>query len=382
MREAEVDCTQIDAEKGQNFGEDEFGEYTIDNHVWTMNEIRDHPLFMEDVPSDISDNPHLLALQSILYDGNTDEEMAEHFRKLGNEAFRTSTNKMASQNALMAYTKGLEMECKDLKLNSQLHSNRAAVSLRLEEHQKAVDDCRKAIDLDEENLKARFRAAKASEALGLTSQAIGFCDGALALFPADKEVCRLRESLLQRLAREEQGRQTTRQAAQAEVMARGAADTAAAVLLESRGVRLGPLLYDVGMYTSGGKPRPKLTDDGDAIDWPLLVLYDEVGQSDFVQSFDERCTLEEQLQIMFPPDRPVDWDMEGKYKWNQLVVYLEFFPEVEGVDTRMLRVVLDEPLCHALSSISRVSPCLPLHVLVASTAALEHFCREHSLPWT
>ncbi|CAK0859173.1 unnamed protein product [Prorocentrum cordatum] len=41
-------------------------------------------------------------------------EMAEHFRKLGNEAFRLSTGKIASQNALLAYTKeGLEMECKD-----------------------------------------------------------------------------------------------------------------------------------------------------------------------------------------------------------------------------------------------------------------------------
>ncbi|CAK0859174.1 unnamed protein product, partial [Prorocentrum cordatum] len=76
-------------------------------------------------------------------------------------------------------------------LNSQLYSNRAAVSLRVGEYQKAVDDCRRAILQDPANIKARFRGAKASEALGLTSQAIRFCDGALALSPAEKEVLQL-----------------------------------------------------------------------------------------------------------------------------------------------------------------------------------------------
>mmetsp|Transcript_110255 Transcript_110255/g.299079 ORF Transcript_110255/g.299079 Transcript_110255/m.299079 type:complete len:380 (+) Transcript_110255:106-1245(+) len=362
------------------YGEDEFGEYRIDDRVWTMNEIRDHPLFMEDVPRDISDNPELLALQSLVYDGNTDEEMAEHFRKLGNEAFRLSTGKIASQNALLAYTKGLEMECKDGTLNSQLYSNRAAVSLRVGEYQKAVDDCRRAILQDPANIKARFRGAKASEALGLTSQAIRFCDGALALSPAEKEVLQLRERLARQLAKEEKGRQDTRQAERGVAMAQNVSDAAAVGQLEGRGLSLGPLLYDVGMYVAYGKPKPKTASDGGAIEWPMLMLYDEVSQSDFVETFDERCTLGEQLQLMFPPDRPVEWDSEGKYQHTQLVVFLEFFAEAEGVETRMARVDLDAPLADALARVERVSPCLPLHVLVRHSPALRHFCEEHSLP--
>merc|ERR1719230_626724 len=132
-------------------------------------------MFMEDMPRNIDDNPYLLALQNLLYEGKTMEGMAEYFKNLGNEAFRMSTNAVATKNALQAYTKGLEMECADSKINSQLHSNRAAVSIRLKEYDKAVDDCRKAIKLDPSNVKAIFRAAKASEALGLTSQALEFC---------------------------------------------------------------------------------------------------------------------------------------------------------------------------------------------------------------
>lgn len=363
----------------EKYGEDEFGTFRIDDKVWTMNEIRDLPLFMEDAPRNIDENPDLLALQSLVYDGHTDEEMAEHFRKLGNEAFRTSTGPIASQNALLAYTKGLEMEGKDGALNSQLYSNRAAVSLRVEEYQKAVEDCRRAIQQDPANIKARFRGAKSSEALGLTSQAIKFCDGALALSPGEKEVRQLRERLARQLDEEEKGRQDTRQAEMGAAMAQNVTDAAAVGLLEGRGLNIGPLLYDVGMYIPYGKPKPKTASDGGAIEWPLLMLYDEVSQSDFVERFDERCTLGEQLQLMFPPDRPVDWDREAKYLHSQLVVYLEFFAEAEGAATRLARVDLDAPLADALAGVNRVSPCLPLHVLVRDSPALRHFCAEHLL---
>lgn len=360
------------------FGEDEDGPYRIDNRVWTMNEIRDHPLFMEDVPSDISENPHLLALQSIIYDDQTPEQMAEHFRKLGNEAFRTSDNKVASQNALMAYTKGLEMECADTSLNSQLHSNRAMVSFRLKEHSKAVDDCRKAIELDSSNLKAYFRAAKASESLGLTAQALGFCADALKKSPAEKELLQLRANLERRLEHEQQDRAKARLVDERAAAERGGVEASVQGLLSARGARLGPMLFDAAMYARAGSPRPKLTEDGSAIQWALLLLYDETNQSDFVESFDERCFLGEQLQLMFPPDRPVEWDEEGKYVWDRLVAYLEFYPE-EDSETQMLRLDTDAPLQEALQE-RCLPPCLGIHVLVRGSGAQASFCRAHSIP--
>merc|ERR1719401_1923772 len=199
-----------------------------------MNEIRDLPMFMEDVPSDISDNPHLLALQSMLYDGQSDEEMAEHFRQLGNEAFRNSTNKVASQNALMAYTKGLEMQCKDDKLNSQLHSNRAAVSMRLKEYAKAVDDCRRAIKLDSTNTKAYYRGAKSPEALNLTQQALALCKGALETKPDDKELLQMRKKLEKRAAEEEQQHRSRQQAQDRDSQTRSQASDAVKAVLDER----------------------------------------------------------------------------------------------------------------------------------------------------
>merc|ERR1712046_461045 len=81
---------------------------------------------------------------------------------------------------------------------------------------------------------------------------------------------------------------------------------------------------DITHYTHGAPPQPRLAQedteagDGSAVVWPLLLLYDETSQTDFVEAFDDRCLLEEQLQLMFPADRKVDWDEEGKYVWHDL----------------------------------------------------------------
>lgn len=376
----------LDPEKDDGtWGEDEFGKYRISDTIWTMNEIRDHPLFMEDMPSDISDNPHLLAMQSMVYDGQTMEEMAEHFKKLGNDAFRMSpATPISNMNALLMYSKALEMECTDKALNSQLYSNRAAVSLRLKEYTKAVDDCRTALRLDTKNSKASYRAAKAADGQGLTSQAIAFCDHAINLLPEDKDLPIMKKRLVKRLEKEEKAREQDRQVLEKAAEELRFADIAATQALEARQVQLGPPMWDITQYTRGAPPRPRLAKegeeegDGQAVVWPMLLLYDETSQSDFVESFDDRCMLEEQLQLMFPSDRPVDWDEEGKYTWDRLVIYLECYEAEKGKDTHMVKLAAEVCLQEQLLG-RRVPPCLVLHVFVADTPAHTHFCGNHSL---
>jgi tetratricopeptide (TPR) repeat protein len=376
----------------QRYGEDEWGQFRIDDKVWTMNEIRDHPLFMEDMPRDISDNPHLVALQELIYEGQTPEDIVKHFQKLGNEAFRmTPSTPISLQNALLCYTRALEEEdchedySMDQALKSQLYSNRAAVSLRLNEYSKAVNDCRQALRLESGNAKASFRAAKASEALGLTSQALSFCDHALKQMPGEKELRDMQKRLSEQLKREDGTRLEDRKVLAKAKEEKRFADQVATAALERRSVLLGPPMWDTTMYTRGDPPRPRLAvrdsdeaGDGEAVMWPLLMLYDETSQSDFVECFDDRCALEDQLQLMFPADRPVDWDTEGKYTWDRLVPYLECY-HPEGKETQMMRLTTDGCLQEQLRGV-RVPPCLVLHVFVAKSPAHAHFCKNHDLP--
>jgi len=151
-------------------------------------------------------------------------------------------------------------------------------------------------------------------------------------------------------------------------------------VLEEREVELGPILFDVAMYFHGKPPMPSLVPDApDAVQWPLLLLYDETSQSDFVETFDERCTLHDQYQTMFPEDRRVDWDDEGKYVWSRLVSYVEYYHSDNNRSTSMRRVAADEPLQGALRGM-RLPQCLTLHVLVEGSGAHASFCREHHLP--
>lgn len=367
------------------WAEDEFGKYRLNDEVWTMNQIRDHPLFMEDMPRDISDNPNLLALQSLIYDGQSQEEMAEHFKKMGNEAFRISpATPVSAQNALACYTKALEMECENKALNSQLHSNRAAISLRLNEYHQAVNDCRVALRLDPDNHKASYRGAKACEAQGLTLQALAFVSHSLRYKPDEKELVDMKKRLELRLKREEQAREHDRQLLEKAAEEQRAADLTAKLVLEAGLVHLGPPMWDMTQYCRGAPPQPRLAregedeaGDGKAIVWALLLLYDETSQSDFVECFDDRCALEEQLQVMFPSDSKVDWDEDGKYTWDRLVVYLECYAGMEGKATHLVKLATDSRLMEQLKG-RRVPPSLILHVFVADTPAHSHFCSDSS----
>ncbi|CAK9067880.1 unnamed protein product [Durusdinium trenchii] len=326
---------------GNMWGEDELGRYRIDNRVWTWNEIQEHPLFMKDIPSDprdIDNYPMLTALQSVLYDDQTPEEVAENFRKQGNEAMKFQASKIALMNALTFYTRGIEMECKDAKLNSVLHSNRAAVGLKMGEYLKVVDDCRHAVRLDPSNLKAWFRGAQASEAMGLAEQGLKFCQGALKIDPKEPEVVRVQKQLQVKLESQKDAQAEMRKVDAREKDERKAKASAVESFLQLRGCRLGPVLFDMSMYrmANGGlTPHPMLVgEDPDmTVEWPMLLLYDEVNQSDFVAAFDERYALEDQLQMMFPEDRHVEWDEQGKYVWSRLAAYLELLGQFQSLQS-------------------------------------------------
>ena len=61
--------------------------------------------------------------------------------------------------------------------------------------------------------------------------------------------------------------------------------------------------------------------------WPVTLLYDEYGQSDFVQRWEEGTMLAQQLAMMFPLEdegsEPPPWDERRDYRADQLEVWLQ-----------------------------------------------------------
>lgn len=130
---------------------------------------------------------------------------AEALKKRGNDKLKDGT-KTAAKEALELFSTGLEVRCNDPVLNAQLHSNRAHVRMLLRQFVEAVDDCRKAIEFDPKNIKAYWRAAKASMHLDLCRNAVEFCIQGLEQSPNDADLIKLRDVCSEKLSGQQKRR--------------------------------------------------------------------------------------------------------------------------------------------------------------------------------
>lgn len=158
--------------------------------TWSMEEIESHPLFMTDLPENPT-NVCIEALQSVLYDGDSPYEIAHNFKEQGNSALARGL----IDDAIIFYSKGLEIECTDVVLLSQIHCNLALALLKKSLFPQCVDQCYRAIGYDTSNVKAFYRGALASFKLDLYSQGIYFAKGGLDVDKDNEPLCELLASL-------------------------------------------------------------------------------------------------------------------------------------------------------------------------------------------
>ncbi len=199
---------------------------------------------------------------------------------------------------------------------------------------RAASDSIEALKLNPQNVKAAYRGAKASSLLRHWSHAIQFCtqglkfdaDNAdlLTLLDAaktskDKEDALMRKSLVEK-TRQRRALDQRNVAVDALGLVTGTTMPAHADAISSANVTV---------------------DSGGIVSFPLLLLYDEVGQSDFVQyeanvsrlnpiftatvilfhrSVSVGDPLVYQLQEILDPQQPPPWDAEKRYDFASVRV--------------------------------------------------------------
>lgn len=57
--------------------------------------------------------------------------------------------------------------------------------------------------------------------------------------------------------------------------------------------------------------RVDFNESGESLNWPVLLCYPSVGETDFIQSFNENITFEDQLSDVLK--EPAPWDKENNY---------------------------------------------------------------------
>ena len=338
----------------------------------------------EDSKNPFEDGDFLAALESLK---TTPEERAMRRKEKGNDALKQG--KIGFEKAVEHYTKGLEERPNDAALEATLRSNRAAAHVMLKNWGFAYADATAALELaalpEAQQLKAARRAAKAALKLGKlpeTREALERGRAAVAAVAAAASSATAPDGELEEIARElaehEAEVERRRVAAEAEAQQKAALEAA----LSARGVRVSDFadeqLREQVVGASSGA-RVWYDAEEDALHWPCLVLYPEVGMSDFVQDVHELDALQPHLVEMFGAHGELapDWDRERKYAPAQLKVYVSFPGEDDA--ERTVRLNAERPLFEQLRALQPQGYAVPgipiVHVVVGGSAYEKEFRR-------
>nr|XP_017510743.1 tetratricopeptide repeat protein 4 isoform X1 [Manis javanica] len=289
------------------------------------------PLFMKKAPSEIDpkENPDLACLQSIIFDEDrSPEEQAKTYKDEGNDYFKEKDYK----KAVISYTEGLKKKCADPGLNAVLYTNRAAAQYYLGNFRSALNDVMAARKLKPCHLKAIVRGALCHLELKNFAEAVNWCDEGLQIDAKEKKLLEMR-SKADKLKRTEQRdirkaklkekkEQNQNEALLQAIKARNIrlASEAADKDEDSASEGLGELFLD-GLSSENPYGARLSVDDQGRLSWPVLLLYPEYAQSDFISAFHEDSRFIDHLMVMFA-EMP-SWDLEQKYCPDNLEVYFE-----------------------------------------------------------
>lgn len=335
-------------------------DWSLDPTRNIAEQLNETPFFMTQLPENMEDNVQLQALQALLYDG-TPEENATNFKEQGNDAFKRG--RPGYQDALTFYTKGIDQKPNDPLLLAQLYNNRAAVHLALKNYGFAARDAAMSISSDQSNVKAFWRAAKASLALEKISESEKFCQKGLELFPENSDLCNLLNEIQITKVRLEEEKARI-EAGKAEALKIQKAMQQRGVKYHADAEKLALIELGPGLLGSEA-PRATLDKKTNRLLLPIVFMYPPLSQFDFIQAASEDTSFMDHLTEMFA--QPAPWDPEILYK-SPLAMSAYILPINETIlndehkqkEKSIYRVNLRTPLSRLLGSVIK---CYELGIL-------------------
>ncbi|KAE9589931.1 putative 43kDa postsynaptic protein [Lupinus albus] len=251
------------------------------------------------------------------------ESAAIELKEKGNEYVKMG--KKHYSDAIDCYTRAINQNALSDSENSILFSNRAHVNLLLGNHRRALTDSQEALNLCPSNIKAIYRAVKASLSLDLLDEAQDYCQKGLQLDPNNEELKKFDQKIGLKIA---ENKKREAEVSKAVVEAKELVSA-----IENRGLKIGKEMY----RELTGLRKPVL-DKTNILHWPVLLLYAEVMSSDFIEDFCETDMFSLHLDMIsfsvkrfrssylsniFAEDQPLPWDVERKYKREFVELYYE-----------------------------------------------------------
>ncbi|XP_030289896.1 tetratricopeptide repeat protein 4 [Sparus aurata] len=299
------------------------------------------PMFMKKAPEEIDPQkyPELACLQAIIHDEDrTPEEIAKSLKDEGNAFFKEKSY----EKAILCYTAGLKKKCGDQEVDTVLLTNRAAAHFHLGNMRSALNDAAAARKINPDHLKALIRGVQCCTALRLFEEAIQWCDEGLKAHPTDKKLLELRAAAdKQKRAKERDARKAKakekklhgeKEALLAAIKARGikllqpvkpaqGGSDSEEDEAEGSSAAISELSLD-GLSCKEVTGAQVFQDERGSLQWPVLFLYPEHQQTDFISAFCENSCFIDHLAVMFGEELP-PWDTDRKYHPQNLQLYFE-----------------------------------------------------------
>lgn len=281
------------------------------NERWNENnwrqEMEKHPFFMSESVEASEELPPLVdALRQLKYDKdfNSKEELVINYKEDGNENFKRKKYLWAIES----YSQALKINCSDDKLNSIVYNNRSSAHYHLNNFRSSLNDAKKAFELNSDNNKALIRIVMCYYELKKYSDCIEICKN-----NSHKKIDLLDEYLkkasielkkVERNLRKENIEKEKRKQLEENILK----------AVNERGIQFRGSLFESIHPAADG--RHVTLDSNQSLVWPVLFLYPEYGQSDFIEQFNENETFLDHLSVMFS-ECPV-WDTNHKYKCDNI----------------------------------------------------------------
>ncbi|XP_052742817.1 DNA polymerase interacting tetratricopeptide repeat-containing, protein of 47 kDa [Bicyclus anynana] len=282
-------------------------------------EMSKHPFFMKSVSPDGELSPLAEGLAQLKYDPeeNTPLELATNYKEDGNFNFKHKNYRLA----IMGYTEGIKVRSDDAEINASLYNNRAAANFHLENYRTALHDSERALSFNPEHTKARLRAAKSALAISKFDTCIEHCEKILQKQPKDKEsldlidAAKKKQTLKERDQRKKYVLDTKKQVKK----------NAVVQAIIDRGITIderedgGDIDLSMLEPCIPGAETDMVRLDNGILKWPILFLYPEYQQTDFIRACPENVPIILQLEQIFP----APWDDKNTYSTKTINIYYE-----------------------------------------------------------
>ncbi|VDP34564.1 unnamed protein product [Schistosoma margrebowiei] len=139
-------------------------------------------------------HPATEALQALKYESEDPDANARSYKEEGNYYYKGKD----FSKAILSYTGGLRAKSSDRKLNAILYTNRAVCHFYLKNYRSCIRDCKSAVSLSPDYVKAYVKGIEACLALSKIDEALELSSTGLNVLPSSPELLEVQYRVLKK----------------------------------------------------------------------------------------------------------------------------------------------------------------------------------------